>query len=90
MTSPQNWGGVRDRNEMHSLTDMWKAQGADPARQPANWLASQDAKRFISVLSEIHNPGNSGVMAKKGKNGGTYAHWQIGLASGLRLVSTRR
>lgn len=71
---------IRDRNEMLSLTDMWHAQGADPSQQPANWLASQEAKRFMGVLEEIHNPGISGVMAKKGKNGGTYAHWQIGLA----------
>lgn len=71
---------IRDRDEMLSLTDMWRAQGADPAQQPANWLASQEARRFLSVFAEIHNPGNSGVIAKKGKNGGTYAHWQIGLA----------
>lgn len=80
--APLSFNGavIRDRDEMLSLTDMWKAQGGDPARQPANWLASQEAKRFMSVLEEIHNPGISGVIAKKGKNGGTYAHWQIGLA----------
>lgn len=70
---------IHDRSEMLCLTDMWKAQGSDPAQQPANWLMSAEAKNFISALNDL-NPGNSGVMAKKGKNGGTYAHWQIGLA----------
>lgn len=70
---------IHDRSEMLCLTDMWKAQGSDPAQQPANWLVSAEAKNFISALNDL-NPGNSGVMAKKGKNGGTYAHWQIGLA----------
>ena len=76
--SPLVYNGevITQRDQMISLTDMWKAQGADPARQPANWLASTDAKNFIEVL----NPGNSGVMAKRGKNGGTYANWQIALA----------
>ncbi|MFG1283406.1 KilA-N domain-containing protein [Xanthobacter autotrophicus] len=70
---------IHARNEMLCLTDMWKAQGSDPARQAANWLASAEARNFIEALNDL-NPGNSGVMAKKGKNGGTYAHWQIGLA----------
>lgn len=69
-------GHVAARGDMLSLTDMWKAHGSDPARQPSNWLGSADAMNFIEVL----NPGNSGVMAKKGKNGGTYAHWQIAMA----------
>lgn len=67
---------IRDRNEMLSLTDMWKAHGGDLARQPSNWLASAEAKNFIEVL----NPGNSGIITKRGKNGGTYAHWQIAMA----------
>lgn len=71
-----NGAMIRDRNEMLSLTDMWRAHGSDPARQPANWLVSADARHFIEVL----NPGNSGVMTKRGKGGGTFAHWQIGLA----------
>lgn len=71
-----NGAVIHQRSEMLSLTDMWKAQGSDAARQPANWLLSSEAKHFIAVL----NPGNSGVMAKKGKNGGTYAHWQIAMA----------
>jgi hypothetical protein len=75
----ENGVQIHDRDEMLCLTDMWKAQGAVPAQQPANWLASAEAKSFMEALNDL-NPGNSGVKAKKGKNGGTYAHWQIGLA----------
>jgi len=62
---------------------MWKAEGEDKARQPANWLASADAQKFIEFMEEV-NPRISGtalVYTKKGgKNPGTWAHWQIALA----------
>jgi hypothetical protein len=67
---------IKDKGEKISLTDMWRAHGSDPARQPSNWLASVEAKNFIEVL----NPGNSGIMSKRGRGGGTFAHWQIALA----------
>lgn len=73
---------IHARDEMLSLTDMWRAGKSDPARQPSNWLASADAKRFIEVL-EVLDPGNSGVQTKRGGRGiggSTFAHWQIGLA----------
>jgi hypothetical protein len=75
---------IRDRNEMLSLTDMWRAQGADAARQPAEWLRSADAIRFIGYVTETLNLGISQDDAVKtirgGKTPGTWAHWQIGLA----------
>lgn len=74
---------IHDKSEKLSLTDMWKASGADKARQPANWLASAEAKRFVEFLNEV-NPRNSGtalvVTQKGGKTPGTWAHWQIALA----------
>lgn len=71
-----NGNAITVKSEMLSLTDMWKAHGSDLARQPSNWLTSADAKNFIEVL----NPGNSGIITKRGKHGGTYAHWQIAMA----------
>jgi hypothetical protein len=36
---------------------------------------------FLDHVALISNPGNSGIIeSKRGKNGGTSAHWQIGLA----------
>jgi len=73
---------INARAEMLSLTDMWRAAKSDHARQPSNWLASADAKRFIETL-DILEPGNSGVQTKRGGRGvggSTFAHWQIALA----------
>jgi hypothetical protein len=41
---------IRDRGEFLNLTDMWRAAGADPSRQPAEWL--------IEFLAESLNMGN--------------------------------
>ncbi|MFD2248953.1 hypothetical protein FHS82_001070 [Pseudochelatococcus lubricantis] len=75
---------INARDEMLSLTDMWKAAGGDKAKQPANWLASAEAQRFIQFLDDVLNPRNSGIELVKavrgGKSPGTWAHWQIGLA----------
>jgi hypothetical protein len=74
---------IQVEGEMLSLTDMHKAQGGDPARQPANWLASADARRFIETLSDL-NPGISGNdivrSVRGGRQPGTWAHWQIAMA----------
>lgn len=79
-----NGADIRDRGEMLSLTDMWKAAGSDAARQPANWLVSADASRFIGYVTEVLNPRISGNELVKtvrgGKSPGSWAHWQIALA----------
>lgn len=73
---------IRDRDGKLNLTDMWKAAGKDPARQPAEWLRSADAKRFKDFLAETLFLGDSQelVGTKTGPDGGTWAHWQLGLA----------
>lgn len=72
---------IHAKSEMLSLTDMWKAAGADPSRSPAEWSRSADAQRFIEFIAEMHNMGNSHIIvSKKGKAGGTWAHWQVALA----------
>jgi hypothetical protein len=73
---------INAKSEMLSLTDMWRAAKSDPARQPSNWLASADAKRFVETL-DVLEPRNSGVQTKRGGRGvggSTFAHWQIALA----------
>ncbi|MCW0979416.1 KilA-N domain-containing protein [Agrobacterium sp. BT-220-3] len=81
-----NYNGhvITDKGDMLSLTDMWKANGSDPARQPSNWLASADAKRFITFVTDILNPRISGtelvVTKVGGRKPGSWAHWQIAFA----------
>lgn len=71
---------IHDRSEMLCLTDMWAAAGSDDTRRPSDWLALATTKEFVALVDASFNAGNPGIMTKKGKNGGTYAHWQIGLA----------
>lgn len=79
---------IHARNEMLSLTDMWKAAGADPARRPAEWLRGEQAKRFILFMAEDLGMGEVGKShfglvrgARGGEAGGaTFAHWQVAMA----------
>lgn len=71
---------IRDKGEMLSLTDMWKAAGEAEGKRPANW-ARKEGKAFIEAVSLSHNvPVGHIIKAGRGRNGATYAHWQIGLA----------
>lgn len=79
---------IHDRKDDLCLTDMWKAQGSDPARKPSEWLRQEGAARFIEFLAESMGCAEVGkshfglVKVQKGgsERGATFAHWQIGLA----------
>lgn len=71
---------VHMAGERLSLTDMWRAAGSPENREPFNWSRFEGA-RFIEVIAQLHNLSEAQVLeAKKGRNGGTWAHWQIGIA----------
>lgn len=79
--SSLNYNGalIRDRNEMLSLTDMWKAAGEPENKNPAQWTRSAGAAEFIDhVALIVGNSHNNLIDARK--RAGTWAHWQIGLA----------
>ena len=73
---------IRDRGEMLSLTDMWRAAGADPSRQPAEWMRSAQAADFIDHILAILGISQDEAIqrVKGGSDPGTWAHWQIGFA----------
>jgi len=71
---------IRDRGEMLNLTDMWKAAGADPQQTPAKWRALPEAKAFALHVEVTIGKSDSLFETKQGRCGGTFAHWQIGLA----------
>lgn len=75
-----NGVAVRDKGEMLSLTDMWKASGSPSGRAPSDWLALSSAKDFVVHVEASLNAGNPGIYAKSGRGGSTFAHWQIALA----------
>ncbi len=68
---------------MLCLTDMWRVSGADPSKRPAKWRETDAAREFIAyIASDIRREDIALFEAAKGgaDAGGTYAHWQIGLA----------
>lgn len=72
---------IRDKGEMLSLTDMWKAAGAPESQRPADWFALPQSQGFIEAVAASSNAEISGIWkSKRGNNGGTFGHWQIGLA----------
>ena len=72
---------IKFGNDLINLTNMWKACKGTKNQKPAHWLQRIDIQKFMKSL-EKKLKGTSHVPFKtiKGRNGGTYAHWQIGLA----------
>lgn len=71
---------IRDRGEMLSLTDMWRASGSDDSKRPYEWSRKEGAA-FIEAVALAHNtPVERIYSAARGKGGATFAHWQIGIA----------
>ncbi|MBP2312615.1 KilA-N domain-containing protein [Azospirillum soli] len=75
-----NGHAIRDRGKTVSLTDMWKAAGSPENREPWNWSRKEGAE-FVEFVAASHNLTMEQVMiTKKGKGGGTWAHWQLAMA----------
>lgn len=72
---------IHQRDEMLSLTDMWRAAGSPSGRAPPDWIALASSQEFIACVEAGLNAGISGIKTRKGRyGGGTEAHWQVGLA----------
>jgi len=69
------------KGEMVSLTGLWKAAGADPSKKPAKWRELPSTKEFVSYLAEviIRKSDNELFDAAAGRNGQTFAHWQVAM-----------
>ena len=66
--------------EKASLTDMWKAAGSPSNQEPWRWSETEQAKNFIPAVMKKYNLAKTEVMkTTRGKNGGTWGHWQIAL-----------
>jgi hypothetical protein len=70
----------QDQNELICLTDLWKASGLGYNYKPAHWR-NKDGKNFIETVSNKLKVAHGNLLrSETGRNGGTYAHWQIALA----------
>ncbi|SFI84626.1 KilA-N domain-containing protein [Albimonas pacifica] len=69
---------IRDREQMLCLTDMWKAAGSPRNKKPAEW-SRYEGSDFIREIGE--KVGTAHLFENRpGRGGGTWAHWQIGMA----------
>jgi len=74
-------------NDIHIVIDedgdeYWCANHMNsfvPSKRLDHFMANADTKEFLAIVERIIIPGKSGVIAKKGKGGGTYFHRLIAL-----------
>jgi hypothetical protein len=67
--------------EQVSLTDLWKAAGSPASQDVEHWFRNDSTHKFINSVAQKLNTPKSGVLkTKRGKSGGTWAHWQIALS----------
>lgn len=79
-TLEYNGAAIRIDDDKLNLTDMWRAAGSPENREPYNW-ARKEGTAFIEAVSlNLNLPDSQVLTSTRGKNGGTTAHWQIGLA----------
>ncbi|MBI4806675.1 MAG: KilA-N domain-containing protein [Desulfovibrio sp.] len=60
-------------------SDLWKMEGSESRNRPKAWLETQQAQDFVAEVSKGQNPALF-LNVTLGRNGGTFAHWQIALA----------
>lgn len=76
-----NRQSVRTESDLVCLTDMWKAAGQPHGKEsPRDWKRHA-GKQFIDFVAKFLNAAPARIWdARRGQGGGTFAHWQIGLA----------
>lgn len=67
-----------------SLTDLWRAAGANPNKKPVEWLSHDGTKEFVSCVAATTKVAQDHFEAirtvRGGNNPGTWGHWQVALA----------
>jgi hypothetical protein len=70
-----------DEKGFFDLTAMWKAAGSPKDKDFPQWKRGKKGASFIKDLASALNMEISHVLrSTTGRSGGTWAHWQIGLA----------
>lgn len=72
---------IHQRDEMVSLTDMWRAAGEAESKRPVFWQQTQLGTQFIEfVAANLKTEDREVWQSRRGNGGGTWAHWQIAMA----------
>lgn len=69
----------QDKNDLVNLTDIWKASGKGKNYSPYQWSRKEGKKFIDSAIEKLKGESGPILETKKGRTGGTYAHWQIAL-----------
>jgi len=72
---------IREDGEFLCLTDMWRAAGSDENRRPVIWLRQDATQQFAEYLAAEQKVTLDHLSrAELGRNGSTWAHWQLAMA----------
>jgi uncharacterized protein YfaQ (DUF2300 family) len=72
---------VRPKDDALNLTVMWRAAGAPASYPLTEWQRQTQATDFIySIADTMGKADGFLIWAKEGRDGGTWAHRQIGMA----------
>jgi hypothetical protein len=72
------------------LTDMWRAAGGDESRRPIDWLRRAEATQFIDFLKVANGHLDLVQADRGGREPGTWAHWQVGMAYAGEMVTSEQ
>lgn len=73
---------IKERGEMLSLTDMWRAADGTTSQRPSKWLEIDGTKQFVDYMKSTVPHRDSQLIQSLNEGGtwNTWAHWQIGMA----------
>ncbi len=72
---------VDKTNNFVSLNHLWKAANSPKGKDPRNWLELDQSAKFIYALEVKLNVHLTDILkTRRGRNGGTWGHWQVALA----------
>ncbi|WP_107667986.1 KilA-N domain-containing protein [Cyanothece sp. BG0011] len=72
---------VDPTNNLVSLTQLWKAANSPKNRDPRRWTETDGSALFLLALEKKLNVATNDILKTvRGRNGGTWGHWQVALA----------
>lgn len=64
-----------------NLNNLWESAGKPKNKDPRRWVQTESSQSFIASVARKLNVAKSDILkSKRGKGGGTLAHWQVAIA----------
>jgi hypothetical protein len=73
------------RQDAVNLTDMWKAAGANPSKQPWAWARHKETRAVLAALQDLSQKQVLIQAEKKRRGGATWATEEVAIAYGMYL-----